>query len=908
MSTNKNFIVKNGLEVGSNLIVADETLGKVGVGTTPTSFALEVKGGVGATDLKVSGIATFNNINVTGVSTFATTIITNVSSSGIITASQLSTGSTNGIGINTSTISGPAEIIIDPATVGDDTGSVKIKGNLVIEGDTYVNSDKFNVESKTIGIASAASPNDTSADQAGIFVYGTTDKTWIYDDASSSWKSSENIKLESGKSIKIGSNEVLNSTTLGSGVTFSSLTKVGILQDLHVSGIVTANSGLIGNLTGDVVGVASTARGLIGSPDLVVGVVTATAFYGSGIGLTDIPAGLGSKWKDSTTGINTSVNVGIGTTNPTSKLQVGGDVKVSGVVTATNFYGDGSGLTGIVGTGAGIEVRNNGTPLGIAATINFGANLSATPVVGGVSTISGVQPYWDSNSTGIHTTSSVGIGTTTVTSTLTVVGDVSVSGVITSTFSGNLTGNVVGIASTAILANSAQGLTGTPNIDVSVVDATEITVGILTANLLSVGSGGTISFNTSILQGTTRIGWGVGTFFDTNVVLGKNAGTATTNGNANIAIGNSALNKLATGFGNIAIGNSAIRSSGIGTANIAIGHRALSDVSFEGRGNIAIGYLAGRDLTSTAKGNVIIGALDPSVSVPQGYILAPPDPAGDNQLVIGNNDGIWIHGDSDYNVGFGVTNPEYKVHVYGTVRANTFIGDGVTASGTGIIVQDDGELVGVVTTLNFGSNIDLSTISSGVVTVDSSNPWRVSTSGIHTLSNVGIGTTNPRDALVVVGSTKLQDTDITGIATIRSINANNATLHLAAGFADAVLKIERDEIGDKGEVHFYSEEFGLEIPEFIVGQSGDRRLRVLDGSRNELVAIDPSGNVNIAGIVTAVRISSGQHNTFLGYGVGISSQASDKVLIGAANTSYLFDAFVPETSRQFAIGVNTTGT
>jgi len=105
-------------------------------------------------NLKVSGIATFNNINVTGVSTFATTIITNVSSSGIITASQLSTGSTNGIGINTSTISGPAEIIIDPATVGDDTGSVKIKGNLVIEGDTYVNSDKFNVESKTIGIAS----------------------------------------------------------------------------------------------------------------------------------------------------------------------------------------------------------------------------------------------------------------------------------------------------------------------------------------------------------------------------------------------------------------------------------------------------------------------------------------------------------------------------------------------------------------------------------------------------------------------------------------------------------------------------------------------------------------------------------------------------------------------------------
>ena len=39
--------------------------------------------------------------------------------------------------------------------------------------------------------------------------------------------------------------------------------------------------------------------------------------------------------------------VGIGSTQPSSMLDVGGDVKVSGVVTATAFYGDGSNLTGI---------------------------------------------------------------------------------------------------------------------------------------------------------------------------------------------------------------------------------------------------------------------------------------------------------------------------------------------------------------------------------------------------------------------------------------------------------------------------------------------------------------------------------------------------------------------------------
>ena len=60
--------------------------------------------------------------------------------------------------------------------------------------------------------------------------------------------------------------------------------------------------------------------------------------------------------------------VGIGTTNPTSKLDIVGDVQVVGVVTATSFSGDGSSLTGIAATDhvstfdlvvAGISTFNN---------------------------------------------------------------------------------------------------------------------------------------------------------------------------------------------------------------------------------------------------------------------------------------------------------------------------------------------------------------------------------------------------------------------------------------------------------------------------------------------------------------------------------------------------------------------
>ena len=66
--------------------------------------------------------------------------------------------------------------------------------------------------------------------------------------------------------------------------------------------------------------------------------------------------------------------VGIGSTQPTSMLDVGGDVQVTGVVitgvaTATKFVGDGSGLTGLP---SGSEFNFGST--GITTTKNLGIN------------------------------------------------------------------------------------------------------------------------------------------------------------------------------------------------------------------------------------------------------------------------------------------------------------------------------------------------------------------------------------------------------------------------------------------------------------------------------------------------------------------------------------------------------
>ena len=54
-------------------------------------------------------------------------------------------------------------------------------------------------------------------------------------------------------------------------------------------------------------------------------------------------------------------------------------VNVTGIITATQFKGDGSGLTGVVGSGSGIVVKDEGSAVGTAGTVNFvGSGVAAT--------------------------------------------------------------------------------------------------------------------------------------------------------------------------------------------------------------------------------------------------------------------------------------------------------------------------------------------------------------------------------------------------------------------------------------------------------------------------------------------------------------------------------------------------
>ena len=64
---------------------------------------------------------------------------------------------------------------------------------------------------------------------------------------------------------------------------------------------------------------------------------------------------------------------------------------VTGVVTASGFVGDGSGLTGVTGSGSGIIVKDGGSTVGTAGTIDFGTNLSVTPASAGIVTVTSTQ-------------------------------------------------------------------------------------------------------------------------------------------------------------------------------------------------------------------------------------------------------------------------------------------------------------------------------------------------------------------------------------------------------------------------------------------------------------------------------------------------------------------------------------
>ena len=170
-----------------------------------------------------------------------------------------------------------------------------------------------------------------------------------------------------------------------------------------VTGVLTATSfdGTVGNATG-----------LTGSPSITVTDITANGNVSIAGTLT---------YED----VNNIDSVGLITARRGIDVTGSGIFVSSGVVTATSFSGDGSGLSGVV---SGIELQQAGSSVGTSLTaVNFAAGATLTAGSAGISTITiaaGLSTEAYSPSSGIitldlsnqdHKVTAVGLCTITVT-------------------------------------------------------------------------------------------------------------------------------------------------------------------------------------------------------------------------------------------------------------------------------------------------------------------------------------------------------------------------------------------------------------------------------------------------------------------------------------------------------------
>ena len=187
-------------------------------------------------DLDIKGDLSFGNLDVAG----------------IITGQYVTTGSIEpygitlgpGIGTGDDTIarlSGPANLILAPDSKegGLTLGTVSIEGHLNVVGNTITQSNQvINIGDFKIGINITNLANLTGA---GVGI-GSTDieRTFTYSNGDNTLKSSVGLGMSDGGNLTAGANILINKTTLGSTIVGSSLTTVGTLTQLNVTGILTA--------------------------------------------------------------------------------------------------------------------------------------------------------------------------------------------------------------------------------------------------------------------------------------------------------------------------------------------------------------------------------------------------------------------------------------------------------------------------------------------------------------------------------------------------------------------------------------------------------------------------------------------------------------------------------------------
>lgn len=362
MAINKNFVVKNGLEVNSNLLIVDAVRDKVGIGSTIPRTELDVRGGIAATDINLSGVATITTLQATDA-TIQNLTATNLSlvgpgfTAGVGTLTALRATHITASGVTTAVtldVTGTARIITGIVTsfIGD---NVKVNGNVNVTGVSTFNSI-------SIGATQIVNNERQLQNIASLDAVTTATIESAVSNAPNTFSDLTITGFSTFNAISAG-NVTLSGITTGLNV--PGISTLGFVQNtnLNVTGFSTLSAVSVGNLS-----FAGIATGLNVPGISTLGSISATNINSSGV----------------TTTISfraTNANVSGVTTLGTVQVSSGVITATSGIVT---YYGDGSKLSGV-----GPTIHKLGTFVGAGATLlDFrGSGIATVTVNSGIATI-----------------------------------------------------------------------------------------------------------------------------------------------------------------------------------------------------------------------------------------------------------------------------------------------------------------------------------------------------------------------------------------------------------------------------------------------------------------------------------------------------------------------------------------
>jgi hypothetical protein len=270
MAVNKNFVVKNGLEVATDVILADASTKNVGIGSTIPTLTLDVRGGIGATDLQVTGFSTFTDDLQVGASGSVFYV----------------SNSTNMVGVGTSV---PAYLLDVRSPVSTGQTALYVFGDMRVTGDINLDDitlDDATIDNLTVEDTLTVAGITTLASSGGITTAGG--QVYVSTDLNVGGASTFTGAADFNNDVDIdGHTELdnLNVSGFSTFVGFSTFNDYVFIQDgLNVAGVITATS-----FTG------------LGQ----IGVGSEGTFIGTGVTMVDFKSSNAGNTVDVTTGIAT---------------------------------------------------------------------------------------------------------------------------------------------------------------------------------------------------------------------------------------------------------------------------------------------------------------------------------------------------------------------------------------------------------------------------------------------------------------------------------------------------------------------------------------------------------------------------------------------------------------------------